>query len=254
MTTTTPNEAWRGNRLLAVAADEGDDLGAEARVLEMKARAPLYEPDRRIEYVHFPITLVGSLVTVMADGTAVEIATTGNEGLVGLPVFQGADRVPGLAFVQVPGLEARVPAEAFREHTKPGSVLHGLVQRFSAALFQQIAQSVACNRLHPVEERASRWLLTTHDRVTSDTFPLTQSFLAQMLGVRRGTVNIAARMLQQAGLITYSRGIVTVRDRKGLEAASCECYEIVRSEYDRLLESYEAARSTRRFAKGQRGR
>lgn len=171
----------------------------------------------------------------MQNGEAVEVATVGNEGMVGLPVFLEAATIPGKAFAQIPGEAWRMSADTFKEQVSPGTPLHELLQRYTQALFNLISQSTACNRLHTVEERACRWLLMTHDRVGSDSFPLTQEFLAQMLGVRRPTVSTVASILQRAGFISYSRGKITILDREGLESASCECYEIIRAEFERLV-------------------
>jgi CRP-like cAMP-binding protein len=171
----------------------------------------------------------------MADGRAVEFGTVGNEGMIGLPLFLGADRSPHRAFTQVPGDALRMRAEDFREEMGRQGQLAGLLRRYNQALMNQMAYSVACNRLHSVEERMCRWLLMTHDRVGADRFPMTQEFLAQMLGVRRPSVTVVAGVLQKAGLIAYARGWVVILDRAGLEAASCECYRVVRDDFERLL-------------------
>jgi len=194
----------------------------------------LFEQDEPIRHVVFPTTCVCSMVTVLTDGGPIELATTGNEGMVGVPVFLGASSTNARGFVQVPGEYLRMTARAFRQAVDNGGQLHGIVQRYSQALFTQIAQNVACNRAHPVEKRCARWLLQTADRVSGNEFPMTQDFLGQMLGVRRATVNAAARTLQDAGLIVYRRGLITVTDRPGLEAASCECYFVVAREFERL--------------------
>jgi hypothetical protein len=172
----------------------------------------------------------------MDDGSSIEIATIGNEGIVGIPVFLGAQSMGArdLYQVQVPGDVLAMEASAFLSAAQR-EPLRGLVQRYAQALFTQVTQQVACNGLHSVEERCSRWMLLTHDRVGSNDFPLTQEFLAQMLGVRRASVTLAAGALQRAGFIRYGRGRVTINDREGLENASCECYRIMRTEFDRLL-------------------
>jgi CRP-like cAMP-binding protein len=226
----------RGNRLLAALPDtDRERLLADAEPLEMTVRQPIYEPGKPIEQVYFPIDAVLSVLAVMDDGQAVEVATVGNEGMVGIPVFLGVSTSPGLAFCQVPGRSWRMPAGTFRELANGAGAFHGLLQRYTFAFFTQISQGSACNRLHHMDQRLARWLLLTHDRIGQDQFPLTQEFMAQMLGVRRATVTEAARRLQQDGLITYSRGVITVTDRKGLEAASCECYRIISDEHARLI-------------------
>lgn len=225
-----------GNRLLAALPPEAlERLGPDLDAVTLGQKDVIYRSNHLISHVYFPVTGVVSLVTVMEDGATAEIATVGNEGMVGLPVFLGTGMVPHQAFVQVPGDAFRIEAAAFREEAERWGPMTRIMQRYTQAIFTQVAQSAACNRLHSVEERCARWLLMTHDRVISDEFPLTQEFLSQMLGVRRASVSVIARLLQHAGLIRYRRGRVTILDRQGLESASCECYHIISSEYERLL-------------------
>jgi CRP-like cAMP-binding protein len=200
-------------------------------------RQVLYAPGGQIDALYFPVEAVASVLTSLTDGAGVEIATVGNEGMVGAIVALGAEVMPAREFcqVQVPGTMLRMDRASFAEALAHDAPLRTLIQRYLQALFSQIAQQVACNALHSVEERCCRWLLLTHDRVDSDTFPITQEFLAQMLGVRRASVTLAASTLQQAGLIRYRRGELTVLDRAGLEDVACECYGVVRSEFERLL-------------------
>lgn len=224
------------NRLLAaLPREEYEHLLPNLENVSLTFKQSIYEPNLPIEYVYFPNHGVVSLLNLMEDGTAVEIATVGNEGMVGIPVFLGADTIPGKAFSQIPGTAMRMKADVFKEKVNQGNPLHNLLQRYTQALFNQVAQSVACNRLHSIEERCCRWLLMTRDRVESDEFPLTQEFLSLMLGVRRPSVSVVAAILQKAGLIRYSRGKITILDREGLEAATCECYRIVKDEFNRLL-------------------
>ncbi len=224
-----------GNRLLdALPGEELERLGPDMEPVSLGLKEVLIEPDRPIGHVWFPVDCVCSVVAAMADGRAVEVGTIGNEGMVGLPVFLGRDTVPLGTFCQVRGEAVRMRAEALRTEVTPGDKLHGLLQRFTEATFVFAAQGSACNRLHSVEQRASRWLLHTRDRVGADEFPLTQEFLAEMLGVRRASVSGVAGDLQGAGLISYSRGAIRVLDRAGLEGRSCECYGIIREEFDRL--------------------
>jgi CRP-like cAMP-binding protein len=148
----------------------------------------------------------------------------------------GATKMPSRAIVQIPGSALRVSAEAFKGALRRNPAFHASLLRYTMALINQIAQNAACNRAHPIEERCARWLLMTHDRVNgSDHFPLTQDFLAQMLGVRRAGVSVAQAILQKAGLIRYTRGTIYILDRPGLEAASCVCYRIIRAEFDQLF-------------------
>jgi CRP-like cAMP-binding protein len=199
-------------------------------------RESVYEQGETIDAVLFPIDGVFSLVTVMDDGRAVEVATVGNEGFVGLPVFLQARLTSAhRAFSQIAGDALVIAPAPFLRLSNSGGPFQAALQRFALATITLIAQGAACNRLHRIEQRCARWLLETSDRVGAEDFPLTQDFLAQMLGVGRQAVNEAARSLQDAGLIRYSRGSVAILDRPGLEAAACECYALVRAEFDRLL-------------------
>lgn len=197
----------------------------------------LFDQGKDIDNVYFPTSAVVSILTTMEDGSGVEIATVGNEGMVGVPLFLGTPSMPVREFsqAQVPGEVVRMGAEAFLDEVGEGRALRGVVQRYVQAFFSQISQQVACNALHSVEKRCSRWLLLTHDRVGTDEFPITQEFLSQMLGVRRASVTVAAGTLQSAGYVRYRGGRMRVIDREGLERSSCECYRIIRAEFDRLL-------------------
>lgn len=226
------------NRLLAaIPPDEYSRVLAYMEIVPLKYKQPLYLNNQPIEYVYFPKQGVVSLLTIMGDGSAVEVGTVGNEGMVGLPVLLGAKSVPGQSFAQIPGEAWRMSVDAFKVHVFAGSPLHELLQRYTQALFNLIAQSAACNRLHSIEERFARWLLMTADRVETNSFLLTQEFLAQMLGVNRSSVSLTASIIQRAGLIEYVRGQMTILDRSGLEATTCECYQIVKAEFERLLNS-----------------
>jgi CRP-like cAMP-binding protein len=148
----------------------------------------------------------------------------------------GGDTMPSMCFCQIAGQSARIEAATFKQVLQTCPHLQRVLLRYTQAIFSQVAQAAACNRMHPIEERCARWLLMSHDRVGADHFMLTQEFLAQMLGVRRPSVSVAAGMLQKAGLITYSRGLVVITDRAGLEAAACNCYKVIQDEFDRLLQ------------------
>ena len=226
----------RINRILAaLPPEEMDALRPLLETVKLSYRQDLYEAGRPVEHLYFPHRGVLSMVTPMPDGSAVEVATIGPEGMAGIPVFLGAEQMASKVFVQVPGEGARIEANAFRGIIGRSPTLHRLLLRYTLALMNQMAQNAACNRLHAVEERCARWLLMTQDRVHEATFPLTQEFLAEMLGVRRPTVSIAAGILAKAGLISYVRGQITILDRSGLEAASCECYRIIAAEFERLV-------------------
>ncbi|HEY1378300.1 MAG TPA: Crp/Fnr family transcriptional regulator [Gemmataceae bacterium] len=224
------------NALLAVLPDkELARLSSRLEPAAMSIKDVVYEPDGPIRQVYFPLSGVFSMLVVMEDGLAVEIGTIGNEGMVGMPVFLGTRTSPTRTICQVPGEALRMRAEDLEEELGHDGALDDVLKRYNQALVTQMGYSVACNRLHSVEERMCRWLLMTHDRVGADQFPLTQEFLALMLGVRRPSVTVAAGVLQKAGLIAYARGRVVVLDRRGLEAASCECYQRVKDEFERLL-------------------
>jgi CRP-like cAMP-binding protein len=184
----------------------------------------------------FPLHGVCSLLSVTPDDRIVEVATIGNEGFVGLPVFLQATLMSShRAIAQIGGDAIVVAAPDFLELSNSGGPFQAVLMRYAQALMTQIAQGAACNRIHTLQQRCARWLLMTHDRVEGDTFELTQEFLAMMVGVGRQAVNEAAQDLQDARLIAYSRGRISMLDRSGLEAASCDCYEVIRSEFDRLL-------------------
>jgi CRP-like cAMP-binding protein len=227
----------RGQNRLLVALPRGeyDRLRPNLEKVSLPLKDILYEANGPIPHVFFPLNGVVSLVIIMEGGFTLEVGTIGNEGMVGTPVFLGSESSPTRAISQVPGEALRMETKVFQGEMKVGGRLYSLVQRYTQAMINQISQSTVCNHRHSVEKRMCRWLLMSHDRVGADEFPLTQEFLAQMLGVRRPTVTAVAGILQKAGLITYHRGRMTVLDRKGLEAASCECYEVVAKELDRLL-------------------
>jgi CRP-like cAMP-binding protein len=230
------HDRLRGNVLLAALGN--DALEAVAEVAEpetVERREMLYEIGQPIEYVVFPIEAVYSLVSVMDDGRSVEVGTVGREGFVGVPVLlEGGYTSEHQAFAQIGGTVLRVSTPEFRQLINELPPLRTMLHRYTLALLAQIAQASACNRLHSLEQRCARWLLMTHDRVDRDEFPLTQDFLAQMLGVRRAGVNEVQQALSDVGLISYTRGNITILDRPGLERQSCECYELIRGEHDRL--------------------
>ena len=218
--------------LAALPATEYTALVAHCQIREFATRQALHDVDIAFEAVYFPLGGLASVTTLMADGAMIEVGTIGREGLVGLTAFFGAATNPLQTFVQVPGYFVRVPIDAFRAASAPGTELHRLLLRYAQAYYVLAAQSAGCNRLHPNEERCARWILLTQDRVGHDTFPLTHEFLGYMLGVRRPSVTLALQTLHMAGLLTYQRGIITVTDRAGLEAAACECYAIIRRAFD----------------------
>ena len=225
-----------GNNLLAsLPKEEYKRLLPQLETVSLSLKQHLYRLNEPIEYVYFPNSGVVSVVSFLKDGRIVEVATVGNEGMIGTPILLGVDRILAETFVQIPGDGLRMKVDVFRREVPLGSPLHSLLLRYTQTLMNHLMQSVVCNQMHSVEERCCRWLLLTQDRVESDEFPLTQEFLAQMLGVRRATVSVVAATLQRVGLIRYHRGKIKVLDRQGLEAGSCECYQVVKQEYIRLL-------------------
>jgi CRP-like cAMP-binding protein len=233
-----PNDhATRSNRLLKALPEEDERIGQHLRPHAVKQKQDMGEAGQRIAEVHFPVDAVVSILTRMDEGPSVEIATIGNEGVVGLTVAWGGDAMNPreVATVQAPDEVVSMDAGAFRAELHQQGALASLIERYTRAFFSQVSQQVACNGLHSVEQRCARWLLLTHDRVGTDEFPMTHEFLAQMLGVRRASVTVTAGTLQRAGFVEFSRGRVEVVDRAGLESAACECYGVTREVYDRLL-------------------
>jgi len=233
------------NKLLtSLPPSEREELFGLVRNVTLPVKTVLFEPGAAIDALYFPTDGVISLVTPLHDGAIVEVATIGNEGVVGVPIVP----LGGLAvraISQVAGHSLRIEATAFLSLFNRSSAFQSLMDRYTQALFGQISQAAACNRLHSSEERLSRWLLMSHDRVGSDQFMITQEFLGQMLGARRSTVSVSAGILQRAGLIRYVRGHVTIVDRAGLEAVSCECYSVIRNELERVVSPGQQQQITR---------
>jgi CRP-like cAMP-binding protein len=226
----------RNRLLLALPSAEYAALEPLLEPFAFTVTQVAYEAGERINHVYFPQTAVMSLtIGVRRRGVTVEVATVGREGMVGLPVFLNGDRDITRAFSQIAGHGVRIDADAFRQVLRRGGRLPRLLLRYTQVVFGHVAQTAACNQGHSLAQRCARWLLQTQDRVIGDRFELKQQFLGYMLGVHRPSVSIAAATLQRAGLISYTRGRITVHDRPGLEAAACECYGIMVSEYDRLL-------------------
>jgi CRP-like cAMP-binding protein len=226
----------RTNRLLSLLSDiDYERLRPHLSPVVLEYRKSLYEASRPIEHVYFPIDGVASLVITTSDGRGAEVGTIGNEGFVGLPICLGDHEAPSSAYVQVPGSALHMDARLFRSELERIRTLNLVMLRYAHAFFNQVAQSAACAHLHKVEQRCCRWLLMTRDRMPSGDFLLTHEFLGMMLGVRRTTVTDVMGTLQKAGLIRYRRGHVTILDHEGLQNLACECYDISRLEFDRLL-------------------
>jgi len=224
------------NKLLAsLPRAEFDRLRPHLRTIPTKVRQVLHPVNEPVRQVYFLNGGVASMTTVMNDGAMVEIATVGDEGLVGINAFFGGSMLSGETMMQVPDTSAEVlSVDAFQRELARGGAFHECVHRYSQGLLMLIMQSTGCMALHPVQARCCRWLLMTHDRVHHDEFHLSHEFLAMMLGSTRPTVTTVAGTLQKAGLIKYTHGRISILDRRGLEAASCECYATVRGHFDRL--------------------
>jgi CRP-like cAMP-binding protein len=201
---------------------------------EMPLGQVLYESGKVLSHVYFPVTSIVSLLYVTENGASAEIAVVGREGLVGISLFMGGESTPSRAVVQSAGHGFRLPAAAIKEEFGSAPVLH-LFLRYTQALITQMAQTAVCNRHHTLDKQLCRWLLLSLDRLQGSELVMTQELISNMLGVRRGGVGDAALKLQKAGLIRYSRGRITVLDRPGLEKRTCECYAVVKTEYERLL-------------------
>jgi CRP-like cAMP-binding protein len=226
----------RCNQLLAALPDaEWQRWLPQLEAVELPLGQVLYESGSTLSHVYFPTTAIVSLLYVMEDGASAEIAVVGNEGVVGIALFMGGESTPSRAVVQSAGQGFCIRAQAIRDEAhRAGPVLH-LLLRYTQALITQMAQTAVCNRHHSLDQQLCRWLLLSMDRLQGDELVMTQELIANMLGVRREGVTEAARSLQKAGLIRYTRGRITVLDRPGLEQRTCECYAVVKKEYDRLL-------------------
>jgi CRP-like cAMP-binding protein len=224
------------NKLLAALPEEAFQRWLpDMEAVEMPLGMVLYEPGITLSHVYFPVTSIVSLLYVLESGASAEIAVVGNEGIVGISLFMGGESTPSRAVVQSAGQGYRLKSELMKiEFARAGPVLH-LLLRYTQALITQMSQTAVCNRHHSLDQQLCRWLLLTLDRLSGTEIVMTQELIANMLGVRREGVTEGAMRLQQAGLIRYARGRISVLDRPGLEKRTCECYSVVKKEYDRLL-------------------
>ena len=227
---------FQSNHLLAaLPVDSSQRWAPHLESVDLPLGAVLYESGGELSHVYFPTTAIVSLLYVMEDGSSAEIAVVGNEGIVGISLFMGGESTPSRAVVQSAGKGLRLNAPLMKaEFDRAGFVLH-LFLRYTQALITQMAQTAVCNRHHSLDQQLCRWLLLSLDRLQGNHLVMTQELIANMLGVRREGVTESALKLQSAGLIRYARGQITVLDRGGLEKRSCECYAVVKREYDRLL-------------------
>jgi CRP-like cAMP-binding protein len=224
------------NHLLSVLPrTESERLFPHLELVPLPLGEALYESGDTLNHVYFPTTSIVSLLYVLESGASAEIAVVGNEGIVGIALFMGGETMPNRAVVQSAGHAYRLKGQLLKREFRRAGALQHLLLRYTLALLSQMAQTAVCNRHHSVDQQLCRWLLLSHDRLPSNELSMTQELIANMLGVRREGVTEAAGRLQSAGLIHYSRGRITVLDRPGLEARVCECYEVVRQEFRRLL-------------------
>lgn len=225
----------RTNHFLG-SLDERDynDLLRAAKIVTLKIGKRILSQDGRVDAVYLPITCMFSVLVTQNDQPRMEMATIGKEGMAGASEALQLQGAIGLYLIQLPGTALRIEADTFRKILGGSAAMQNLVHQHSYALLRQVLYGAACNRMHSMEERCARWILMTHDRAGQETFPLTQEFLSHMLGVRRATVNVATGMLKKAGFIRYVRGKITIIDRKGLESASCDCYQAIVKVYEPL--------------------
>ncbi|MBE9042122.1 Crp/Fnr family transcriptional regulator [Oscillatoriales cyanobacterium LEGE 11467] len=226
------------NQILAAIPDsEYQRLSPYLKPVTLTSGQVLTEPGEPVETVYFPERAMISLVSIMSDGSTTEIGLVGNEGMVGLSVVLGGGHTTSRSIVQIAGSAMQLRADVLRQEFDRAEKLQKLLLLYTQALLTQVSQSAACNRQHTTEERLARWLLSVHDCIQKDELPLTQEFIANMLGIRRSGVTVAAGILQQAGIIRYHRGHITILNQEDLEATACECYRLVQSEFIRLLGS-----------------
>ncbi|AIE74769.1 MULTISPECIES: Crp/Fnr family transcriptional regulator [unclassified Synechocystis] len=230
------NRPLKLNQLLGLLPVESyERLAPHLQKVSYKSGTVLYEPNEVMDFAYFPNTAMISVVSIMEDGSTTEIGLIGNEGMVGLPIILGGKQNISRVIVQVSGETWKLSAEILLREFQQSPPTQRILLLYTQARLTQVSQSAACNRQHKIEERLARWLMSVHDCVQADEIPLTQEFVANMLGVRRSGVTIAANSLQQSGMITYRRGKITLLDYDALKQTSCECYKLVQDEYIRLL-------------------
>jgi CRP-like cAMP-binding protein len=230
-----PHSPYQNHLLAALPLPESERLYAYLELVPLRLGEILYESGDQLQHVYFPTRSIVSLLYVMADGASAEIAVVGNEGIIGIALFMGGETMPNRAVVQSAGHAYRLRGQLLKEEFNRAGELQHLLLRYTQALLTQMSQTAVCNRHHSVDQQLCRWLLLSLDRLPTNELVMTQELIANMLGVRREGVTEAAGKLQSAGLIHYSRGRITVIDRPRLEARACECYHVVKAEFNRLL-------------------
>jgi CRP-like cAMP-binding protein len=231
----TPHDTTQNHILAALPREEYDRLAPHLELIEMPLGAVLYESGGQLGHVYFPTNSIVSVQFVLVGGASAEIAVVGNEGILGISLFMGGNTTPSRAVIRAAGHAYRLPAHVLQQEFSRAGPLLRLLLRYTQALITQMSQTAVCNRHHSVEQQLCRALLLSLDRLSTDSLAMTQELIASMLGVRREGVTEAAGNLQRAGLIRYSRGRIDVLDRPGLETAVCECYGVVKAEFERLL-------------------
>jgi len=232
------DDARMNHLLAALPADEFARLKPDLERVSLELGEVIYESGEQLEYIYFPTTAIISLLYIMENGSTAEIGMAGNDGLVGIALYMGGSTTPSRAVVQSAGNAFRLRSKVLRSTFGLGGVFQKILLRYTQSLVTQISQTAVCNRLHSVEQQLCRWLLIYHDLLQTNKIVMTHELIAHMLGVRREGVSIAAGHLQKKGLIKYVRGTITMLDQEGLEKAVCECYQVVKDEYDRLLGKY----------------
>ena len=232
------DNALMNHLLAALPADEFARLKPDLLPVSLSLGEVIYESGELLEYIYFPTTAIISLLYIMENGSTAEIGMSGNDGLVGIALYMGGSTTPSRAVVQSAGNAFRLRSKALKFEFGLNGVFQNILLRYTQSLMTQISQTAVCNRLHSVEQQLCRWLLINHDLLQTNKLIMTHDLIANMLGVRREGVSIAAGNLQKKGLIKYARGTITMLDRQGLEVAACECYQVVKEEYDRLLGKY----------------
>ncbi len=232
------HDAKLNHLLSSLPEDEFKRLEPELKPVELDLGEVIYESGETLDHVYFPTTAIISLLFIMENGSTAEIGMAGNDGLVGIALFMGGSTTPNRAVVQSAGKAFKIRSKALKFEFHLGGAFQNVLLRYTQYLMTQISQTAVCNRLHSVEQQLCRWLLINHDLLQSNKLIMTHDLIANMLGVRREGVSIAAGHLQKKGLIRYVRGTITMLDRSGLETAACECYQVVKEEYDRLLGTF----------------
>ena len=230
--------------LAALPPDEFSRLKPSLEPVSLSLGEVIYESGEELEHIYFPTTAIISLLYIMQNGATAEIGMAGNDGLVGIALYMGGSTTPSRAVVQSAGNAFRMQSRAMNDEFSRGGVFQKILLRYTQSLMTQISQTAVCNRLHSVENQLCRWLLINHDLLRTNKLIMTHDLIANMLGVRREGVSIAAGHLQKKGLIKYVRGTITMLDRDALEQTACECYRVVKDEYDRLLGKYISQNNT----------